>query len=113
MKKALLLGGFICICCVFLMGTGCAQKTVSVSEAIQNSQALKTVQEKVSYLVKQAEALYNSKQYQQAIDVAKYVLSNLDSKSLEAKALIQKATTQLQAAAQKAVGDVSNKLFGK
>jgi len=37
----------------------------------------------------------------------------VDRSSQAAKDLIEKAKAQLQAAAQKAVGDVSNKLLGK
>ena len=96
-----------------LLGVGCTNKSGSTSEAIQNSQALKTVQEKADYLIKQAEAFYNSKEFQKAIETAQYVLSNLDANSQPAKDLIEKAKAQLQAAAQKVAGDVSNKLFGK
>ncbi len=106
---------FICLilCCSVLFVAGCAKSAGSSSEAIQNSQALNTVQEKVDYLVKQAEAFYNSKEFKSAVETAQYILSNLDSNSAKAKDLIEKAKTQLQAAAQKAVSDVSNKLLGK
>ncbi|MFA5088916.1 MAG: tetratricopeptide repeat protein [Candidatus Omnitrophota bacterium] len=113
MKKALLVGAVVVVSFGLLLSAGCAKKSASAKEAIQNSQSLNTVQEKVDYLVKQAEAFYNSKEFQQAIETAQYVLSNLDSKSQSAVSLIEKAKTQLQAAAQKAVGDVSNKVFGK
>jgi DNA repair ATPase RecN len=96
-----------------LLSTGCTKKSASVNEAIQNSESLKTVEEKVSYLVKQAEVFYNSKEFQQAIQTAQYILSNLDKNSQSAKDLIEKAKAQIQAAAEKAVGGVSNKIFGK
>ena len=113
MKKTLGLGMVICLSLGMFLGAGCAKKSASASEAIQNSQALKTVQEKVDYLVQQADAFYNSKEFQQAVETAQYVLSNLDKNSQAAKDLIEKAKTQLQAAAKKAVGDVGNKLLGK
>jgi hypothetical protein len=100
------------ISCAF-MAPGCTKKSGSPDEAIQFSQTLKTVQEKADYMIKQAEAFYNSKEYKQAIDTAQYVLSNLDNNSQPAKDLIEKAKAQLQAAAQKAAGDATNKLFGK
>jgi len=94
--------------------SGCSSKPLgSVNEAIQNSQTLKTVQEKADYLVKQAQIFYNSKDFQKAIDTAQYVLNNIDRESDPAKALIEKAKAQLQAAAQKAATDATNKLFGK
>lgn len=113
MKKALLVGIIICLGCGMLVSAGCAKKAASVSEAIQNSEAFKTVQEKANYLISQAQAFYNSKEYQQAIDTAQYVLGKIDSNSQQARDLIEKAKTQLQAAAKKAMGGVSDKLFGK
>jgi hypothetical protein len=113
MKKALLLVVIVCLSYGMLLNAGCTKKLASVSEAIQNSQALKTVQEQANYLISQAQAFYNSKEFQQAIQAAQYVLSNLDKNSQAAKDLIEKAKAQLQAAAQKAVGDVKSKLLGK
>lgn len=112
-KKAFGVGIVFCLSFVMLLNTGCTKKSASASEAIQNSQALKTVEEKVSYLIKQAEAFYNSKEFQQAIQAVQHVLSYLDKDSQQAKDLIEKAKAQLQATAQKAMGDVSNKLLGK
>jgi hypothetical protein len=113
MKKAFILGLAICLSCGVLFSAGCAKKVGSVSEAIQNSQAFKTVQEKANYLIGQAQAFYNSKQYQDAVNAAQYVLNKLDSNSQQAKDLIEKAKAQLQTVAQKAMGGMSNKLFGK
>ena len=113
MKKALLLGVVVCLGFAVLLNVGCTKKAASVSEAIQNSQALKTVEEKANYLVKQAEAFYNSKEFKQAIESAQYVLNNLDKNSVAAKDLIAKAKAQLASAVQKAAGDVKTKLFGK
>ena len=112
MKKTLLLAMVVGLGFGLLLSSGCTKKAASSGEAIQNAQALKTVQEKADYLMNQAEAFYNSKEFQQAIQTAQYVLSNLDKNSQAAKDLIEKAKTQLQASAQKAVGDASNKLFG-
>jgi len=113
MKKAFLIGFIFCFGFTILLSAGCTKKSASVSEAIQFAETLKTVQEKANYLINQAEAFYNSKEFQQAIDIAQYVLNNVDRSSQAAKDLIEKAKAQLQAAAQKAVGDVSNKLLGK
>jgi|WetSurMetagenome_2_1015567.scaffolds.fasta_scaffold185368_1 hypothetical protein len=113
MKNILLLGMIFCLSCGLVLGAGCTKKSVSANEAIQTSQTLKSVEEKAGYLMKQAEAFYNSKEFQQAIQTAQYVLSNVDKNSQSAKDLIEKAKVQLKEAAQKAAGDVSNKLFGK
>jgi biopolymer transport protein ExbB/TolQ len=112
MGKALLLAAIVCLSCGVLLSSGCTKKSGSVSEAIQSSQSLKTVQEKADYLIKQAEAFYNSKEFQQAIQTAQYILSNLDKNSQPAQDLIEKAKAQLQATAQKAAGDLKSKLLG-
>jgi len=113
MKKYLLLGVMICLGVWILLSVGCAKKADSPSAAIEQSQSLQTVEEKTNYLIKQADAFYASKEFQKAIETAQYVLSNLNSNSQPAKDLIERAKTQLKAAAQKAVGDTSQKLFGK
>jgi len=113
MKKLLCIGLSVCLCCGMLVSSGCEKKAASSSEAIQNSQSLKTVEEKAAYLLKQAESFYNSKEFQKAIETAQYVLSNLDKNYQPAKDLIEKAQAQLKAAAQKAAGDVGKKLLGK
>ncbi len=112
MRKMLVVSVVLCLCCsIFFLG--CEKKSGSASEAIDNAQSLKTVSEKADYLIKQAEAFYSSKEFQQAIQIAQYVLSNLDKESKPAQSLIEKAKAELQAAAQKAVGDAANKFLGK
>jgi hypothetical protein len=113
MQNVLLLLIIVCLSCGTLLNAGCTKNSGSPSEAIQSSQALQTVKEKADYLIQQANAFLNAKDYQKAIDTAQYVLNNLDKNSQPAKDLIEKAKSMLQGAAQKAVGDVSNKLLGK
>ncbi len=103
----------VLVICGMLAGFGCAQKAASAREAIESSKTLKTAQEQAAMLVKQAELFYSSKEFQQAIDIAQYILSNLDKDSAQAKSLLEKATSDLKAAATKAAGDVAGKLFGK
>jgi len=86
------------------------QQAATAVEAVKNSEAMKTVQEKVNYLVGQANNFYNDKKFQQVVDVAQHILSNLDANSSPAKNLLEKAKQQLQAAAQTAVGDVGKQL---
>ena len=112
--------GVVLVCFIVLAVamTGCAQtapKSTSSQEAITQAQALTTVPEKVKYLVGQANAFLNSKQFDQAINTAQYILSNLDASSLDAKSIIEKAKAELQKAGQKALSDVTGKLgsFGK
>jgi len=94
---------------------GCAKKAASSQEAISNTRTMQTLQEKVNYLVAQAKAFYSSREYQQAIDVAQYILARLDNTSAQAKDILEKAKEQLAAALTKASGSAVNKInvFGK
>lgn len=114
MKKALWF--VIGVCLVFSIAViGCEKKAASSQEAIETSKSLKTVDEQVKYLVGQANAFINSKQFDQAITTAQHVLSNLDQNSAEAKSLLDKATEEMKKVAQGAVDDVKKKLgsFGQ
>lgn len=89
---------------------GCTQKAANSSEAIQAAQAKQTVDQKVSYLVSQANAFVSSKEFDEAIKTAQYILSNLDKDSAAAQSIIEKAKAEMQKAAQAAVSDVKDKL---
>jgi len=80
---------------------GCgAQKAESSSAAIAATKTMQTTQEKTDYLVSQAKAFYNSKDFQGAIDIAQNILRYLDKDSLAAKDLLEKAKERLAAKAQ-------------
>jgi len=113
MRKNLML---FAVCCLALsLGvTGCGrQKAASSGEAIEASRAMQTVEQKVDYLVGQAEAFYNSKEYQEAVTTAQYVLNSLDQNSQEAKDLLLKAKEALVARAQEAVGAAAEGMKNK
>ncbi len=98
--------------CVSLVLVGCgASKEASSSAAIEKSQTLANVQQKVDYLAGQAKAFINSKQYDQAVAAAQYILSNLDSNSQQARSLISQAKDALAIQA-KAKIDEAKKKFG-
>ena len=105
--SVLLVASFVC----GLTISGCAsQKEGSAQEAIDASRALDTTTEKINYLIKQAQAFYNSKEFQDTIDIAQYVLRYLDRDSQEAKNLLEKAREALTAAAEAASSEVKKKL---
>jgi hypothetical protein len=114
MKVSLIAVLIICVGIGF-MSMGCAQKAESSSQAIANTQNMQTVQEKVNYLMAQANAFYNSKEFQQAVDIAQHVLSNLDRNSQEAKSLIEKAKEQLTKLGQQKLDQLKGKIgsFGQ
>jgi hypothetical protein len=92
---------------------GCAQqKEASSSTAIEKSKTMATVQQKENYLIEQAKVFYNSKEFQDTINTAQYVLSSLDKNSKDAKDILEKAKASLAAAAQKAAGNVKQSLGG-
>jgi hypothetical protein len=89
--------------------TGCgAKKAESSKEAIDMAKTMETAQEKANYLIGQAKAFYNSKEFQDAVDVAQYVLRYVDKDSQQAKDLVEKAKAQLTSAAKGALAN-----FGK
>lgn len=112
MKKILFLSLVACLIWSMFITIGYTENPVSAKEAIQQSQTFKTVQEKAQYLIQQAQSFYKSKEFQQAIETAQYVLNKIDPKSKQALDLIEKAKVRLQANAQKAVGDLKNKFLG-
>ena len=86
------------------------EKATTAVEAIRNSEAIQTVKGKVDYLVGQANSFYDAKKFQPAIDIAQYILGTLDANSSPAQSLLAKAKEGLQAAAQSAVSDVTEKM---
>ena len=88
----------------FSMVAGCGpQKEGSPQAAIDTAKAMETVKEKTDYLIAQAKAFYNSKDFQGAIDIAQYILRYLDKDSQVAQDLIEKAKNALMEQAQSAV----------
>ena len=102
------------VCLVLVWGlTGCGKKAASGSEAIEASKTMQTVEQKVSYLVGQAQTLYNSKEFQEAVNLAQYVLTYLDKESQQAKDLLEKAKQALVAKAKEAVGSAAEGITNK
>lgn len=99
MKKGLVLMLTVCVA-LGLVVTGCGEKKAeSSSEAIEVAKAMETTEEKVDYLVGQAKAFYGSKEFQDVVGAAQYILRYLDKDSQEAQNLLEKARDQLTAAA--------------
>jgi hypothetical protein len=86
------------------------EKTTTAVEAIKQSEAILSIQDKVRYLIGEANNFYDAKQFQPVIDIAQYILGNLDANSSPAQSLLEKAKQGLQAAAQSTVSDVTQKL---
>ena len=66
-------------------------KAATIQDAVKKAQAMNTAQKKTDYLIKQAQLFLDSKDFQGAIDLARYVMRNLDSDSRQAGKLVMKA----------------------
>ena len=96
--------------------SGCGQqKAESSGAAINEAKAMETTEQKVDYLIGQAKAFYNSKDFQGAVDIAQYVLRYLDKDNQAAKDLIEKARAQIEALAKSAAQEAGSRLgsFGR
>ncbi|MBN1871241.1 MAG: hypothetical protein JW800_01565 [Candidatus Omnitrophica bacterium] len=105
----------VVLMCMFLVAgfmlAGCgAKKAESSKAAIDISKGMKTTEEKVDYLIGQAKAFYNSKEFQNAVDTAQYVLRYLDRESVEAANLFKQAKKALEAEAQGALENIKKSL---
>lgn len=94
---------------------GCGQKAKSSSEAVELSKAKATVESQAKYLIQQANGFLNSKQFDEALNTAKYVLSKLDANSIEAKNIIEEAKKKLEKIALEKMNEVKGKIgsFGQ
>lgn len=100
--------------CLTISGCG-DKKAPSSQDAIDTTKTMDTVKAKTDYMVAQAKAFYDSKDFQGAVDIAQYVLRYLDKDNPQAKALLQEAqaaiTTQLKTQAEEVKKGFSG--FGK
>ena len=103
----------VCVVIFSFAVAGCgAKKAESSSAAIDMSKAMTTTPEKVKYLIDQAKAFYSSKNFQEAVNIAQYILNNIDKNSMDAKNLIEKAKAELAKAGQQKLDEMKNKLGG-
>ena len=93
---------------------GCAKQEVAESgrAAISQAAQMETTEAKVKYLIGQAKAMYNSEKFQDAIDVARYILRWLDKDSQAAKDLLREAQSALRAKAQGVVESMNRDVEG-
>lgn len=108
---------FLAVIFLTVSFAGCAQqpKAANSQEAIAQSKSLATVDEQVKYLVGQANAFVSSKNYEQAVQTAQYVLSSLDANSQEAKSILDKAAAEIKKLAEQKAEELKKSLgsFGK
>ena len=106
MKQVFYVASVLAVCLV-LVSAGCGtKKAASSEEAIANAGAMETVDEKVDYLIKQAEAFYESEQYKDASESAQYILSKLKKDSEEAREILEKARKEMTSKVQNMIKDI-------
>ena len=112
------MNNFKMLAMVLVMGValglvGCGQKPAgNAQQAIEESKAKGSVQEQVNYLAGQAKAFVNSKNYDQAMTAANYILANLDNNSQVAKDILEKAKAELQKVAEAKVKELKSSFGG-
>lgn len=112
MKNVIAVAVMVCLA-VSLSLAGCApEKAASSQEAIQKSQAMDTTKQKADYLISQAKAFYNTKQYQDVVTLTQYVVQKIDATSQEAKTLLEKAKTEMMADMKKAAEEMKKQFSG-
>jgi hypothetical protein len=90
-----------------LLIAGCGtEKARSSQEAIDNARSIQNVVERADYLISQAKAFYNAKDFKNTVDISIYVIQYLDSKSRAAHDLLERSNSALKAQSRLQATDV-------
>ena len=90
-----------------------SKQVKTVKEAVKIAGLLETTEEKVNYLMAQANGFYDSKRFKKTIDITQYILNNVDGDSSVAKNLLENAKQNLVAKAKESIGGVTENLTNK
>jgi predicted RNA-binding protein with EMAP domain len=105
---------FVCGLVAGLLLNGCgAKKEASGGAAIEIAKTMDTEEQKIDYLMGQAEAFYKADQFQDTVTIAQYILQNLDKDSAEARDMLNKATDEMRAMMQKSAESIKKSLGGQ
>ena len=85
----------------------------TVEEAVKAAGLLNTTKEKVNYLLGQATGFFNSREFKKVVDIAQYILNNLDGESTAAKNLLENAKQSLVSKAKESLGVTTENLKSK
>lgn len=97
--KKILAGVLICSIILGINFAAFAIENTIVNAIIEKAKTFAVNDQKVRYLIAEANKFYNAKNFQPVIDIAQYILKNVDKNSKEAKNLLEKAKQGLQASA--------------
>ena len=84
---------------------GCSNRATTSSEAIQHAKTLGTPSHQEEYLIVQARAFFNAKNYQEAMTTAQYVLASVDGRSQDAQSVLEQVKRQLAKDTEAVVGE--------
>ena len=104
----IIMAGFILVCSMIMTGCDISKETnnkamtgvtniekLDSRKVINIAKSMETDDIRTQYLIKQAQAFYNAKKFQYSIDIAQYILRNLDANMKEVKDLLEKAKMAL------------------
>lgn len=98
-----LVTSLIALLVMSLVFVSCAQESAkqmpNSTSAIEESNSMKTPEEKGNFLVQQAQGFLDSKQYEDAQTTAQHVIANFQAKAAEAKNIVKEAAQKLIAQA--------------
>lgn len=104
MRKFAVIIMALCLVVNFSLAGCGAKKADTGTDAIEQAKTMKTVDQKKEYLLDQAQAFINAREFQYAIDVIQYTLKNVDANSEEAKKLLSKAQSAMMVQMQRIKG---------
>ncbi len=88
-----------------------AQATVqSAADAIKESLNQGATQQQIDYLLNQAKSFIGAEKYDQVVEIANHILTNLDQNSPQAKELLATAQAKLQEKGGELLSNTQNKL---
>ena len=109
MKKATITLVIVCIAFSTAL-VGCGPKKVATpKEAIETAKTMDATKARENYLVAQAKAFYEAKDYKGAIELSKYVINFVDKNSKSARGILQKAKEDLSAQMRQAAKELKKK----
>lgn len=78
-----------------LVACGSQPKSANSKEAIDHAMSLQSAQEQANYILGEAKAFVNNKQYDEAVKSAQYVANNYQDRAQEAQKIIEEAQAKL------------------
>jgi nitrogen regulatory protein PII len=102
------------VCALLVMAvTGCGvKKATTAKEAIKIAEAMVTKEKQEEYLERQARLFFEDKDFQQTIDIARYVLTYISEGSEVSKKLITKSQNAMDVQAAGGTGPVKKAVPG-